>query len=168
MIIKEFLPNPAISDKEGEYIKILNDSAVSVDLNGWQIKDAAGKTYKLSGNLAAGQELLLPYSQTKISLNNAGEKLFLYDSAGKLVDELGYSGQASEGQIINKSQQLTIDQKTSDKMTTDIFTSTNDLMTNNSITRDIIFIDFLIAVILAGLGLYIILELEKKLEIKLW
>lgn len=150
------MPNPAGSDKEGEYVKILNDGNAAVLLNGWQIKDAAGKTYKLSGNLAAGQELLLPYSQTKISLNNSGEKIFLYDSAGKLVDELGYSGQTSEGQVITK-QQATIGQITNNPISNYQFPITNFL-----------FLDFLTAAILAALGLHIILQLEKKLEIKLW
>ena len=166
MIIKEFLPNPAGNDKEGEYLKIFNDGETVVFLNGWVIKDAAGKTFKLSGSLEAGQELLLPSSQTKISLNNNGENIVLYDVAGKLVDELAYTGQAKEGQIINKLQ-LTID-----KMT-------NDLNSEESIsypipnyqfliTKEFLFLDFLTAAILAALGLYIVLRLEKKLDIKLF
>ena len=109
----------------------------------------------LNGELAADQELVLTYFQTKISLNNNGEKLFLYDSTGKLIDELGYSGQASEGQRIIKQQITTID----DKITTNQITNYQFPITSN-----VIFIDFLTAIILAGLGLYIIMQLEKKLQ----
>ena len=149
MVIKEFLPNPVGNDQEGEYIKVLNDSDSAVNLSGWQIKDAAGKIFRLNNKLAAGQELILPYSQTKISLNNSGEQLFLYDAAGKLVDELSYSGQAGEGQIITRNQKSII--------------SNYQL----PISR-MLFIDFLTAAILAALVLYLILQLEKKLEIKLF
>jgi len=155
MIIKEFFPNPVGNDQEGEYIKFFNDSAAAVNLSGWQIKDAAGKSFNLNGELAADQELVLTYFQTKISLNNNGEKLFLYDSTGKLIDELGYSGQASEGQRIIKQQITTID----DKITTNQITNYQFPITSN-----VIFIDFLTAIILAGLGLYIIMQLEKKLQ----
>lgn len=163
MKIKEFLPNPVGSDKEGEYIKLFNNGQQPISLSGWFIKDASGKTFKLSGELGAGQELILKSLETKISLNNNGEQIFLYDNFGKLVDKLSYSGQASEGQVITKQQITTIDNKT----TTDILDSNINSITNYSITN-FLFLDFLTAAILAALSLYIILELEKKLEIELF
>ena len=102
MLIKEFLPNPIGQDADGEYIKLFNDGNLPVNLAGWSVKDASGKTFNLSGSLDGGKELLLPYLQTKVSLNNNGEQIFLYDNAGKLIDELSYSGQAEEGKIIYK------------------------------------------------------------------
>ena len=182
MIIKEFLPNPVGNDKEGEYIKLFNDSDSAVNLSGWQIKDASGKSFKLSGGLAGWQELSLPYSQTKISLNNNGEKLFLYDATGKLVDELGYTESAREGEIIGRGRR-TEERKTIEQLTNKPgeatsksiqnnqllnYPITNNSITNNLITEEFLFITFLTAAILAGLGLYIILQLEKKLEIKLF
>ncbi|MBI4992397.1 MAG: lamin tail domain-containing protein [Candidatus Harrisonbacteria bacterium] len=169
MQIKEFLPNPVGSDKEGEYIKILNDGNTSVLLDGWKLKDASGKIFNLSGNLESGLALTLPYSETKISLNNNGEQIFLYDDTGKLVDELSYSGQASEGQIINKSQ-MTGNQTTDDNMVLNNTLAISEPITNYQflITNNFFFINFLIAVILAGLGLYIVLQLEKRLDTKLF
>lgn len=164
MTIKEFLPNPIGNDKDEEYILLFNDGA-SVSLGGWKIADAAGKEFFLKGNLESGQELRLPYSETKISLNNNGEKIFLYDTAGSLIDELSYSGRASEGQIIGKLQ------TTNKQMTNEKLMPNSALISNNSISssqpsisKNVIFIDFLIATILAGLMLYIILQLEKKLN----
>ena len=162
MIIKEFLPNPIGKDTEGEYIKLFNDGSEAVLFNNWILKDASGKVYKLFGSLEVSKELTLPYSQTKIALNNNGEQIFLYDSAGKLADELSYSGQASEGQII-KYQASGIK-----------YQELNEMIFNSPITNyqlpvaKIIFLDFLTAAILAALGWYLILELEKKLNIKIF
>jgi hypothetical protein len=159
MVIKEFLPNPVGSDKKGEYIKLFNDGGNIVSLSGWQIKDASGKTFNLSGDLSAGKELILPYSKTKIALNNNGEQVFLYDNAGKLVDKLDYIGQAEEGQIITRimNNELGI-----------MEIEYGQLNNNRNNWQQVIFIDFLTAAILAALGLYIILQLERKLNIKLF
>lgn len=98
MVIQEFLPNPVGKDADGEYIKLFNDGQAVVNLNGWKIKDAGGKIFKLDGySLDPQKELVLDYAVTKIFLNNDGETLFLYNSAGSLIDEKGYSGKAEEG-----------------------------------------------------------------------
>lgn len=167
MQIKEFLPNPVGSDKEGEYIKLFNDSQQPASLSGWIIKDASGKTFKLSGELNSGQELLLKYSDTKVALNNNGEKIFLYDAGGKLTDELGYTGQASEGRVINKKLAIPTPEEVG---TPTESVGASHLITNSRllISKNVIFIDFLTAAILAGLSLYIVLQLEKKLDIKLF
>ncbi len=161
MIIKEFLPNPIGDDKEGEYILLLNGKS-EISLAGWKIKDASGKEFLLKGNLGAGQGLRLTYIETKISLNNNGEKLFLYDADGNLIDELGYSGQATEGQIINKLQ---IANK---QITDENLNLPNTFIAGNSITRSAIFLDFITSGILAAIGLYILVQLEKKLNQKLF
>lgn len=154
MTIKEFLPNPIGNDKDGEYILILNDGP-SVSSDGWKIKDLSEKEFLLKGSLDVGQEIKLFYSQTKISLNNNGEKLFLYDANGNLADELGYSGQASEGQIITK-RLATSEVATNQE-------AENGYPVNPQITK-VFFLDFLTAGILASVGLYIVLQLEKKLN----
>lgn len=159
MIIKEFLPNPVGDDKEGEYIKLLNDGNKQINLSGWSVKDASGKTFRLSGFLDAGQELVLPYSQTKIALNNDGEQVLLHDAAGNLVDELSYTGKAIDGQLIAR--------KTTSELASAPEQVPNYPTHNYSLAGGVIFLNLLSAVILAGAGLYIILQLERKLEIKL-
>ncbi|MDD5547911.1 MAG: lamin tail domain-containing protein [Candidatus Pacebacteria bacterium] len=160
MIIKEFLPNPVGSDKEGEYIKIFNDGDIAVILKDWQIKDASGKAYELNGALDAGDEMNLPYLQTKITLNNNGEKIFLYNNAGKLIDELGYSGMAEEGMIIQR--------KIAGDKQQEIKDVAGGRINYQPISGKIFFLDFLTAGILAGLALWLILKIEENTETKLF
>lgn len=103
MIIESFLPNPIGKDVQGEYIVLRNNEPATINLSGWQIKDAKGKVFHLRGELPAGEALLLPYNLTKISLNNNGETVYLYNVSGLLIDELSYVGSAIEGAIITKN-----------------------------------------------------------------
>lgn len=108
MVIKEFLPNPAGKDQDGEYVTLRNDTRAAVNLDGWKVKDASGKAHTIRGKiLGAGEELTLPYAQTKITLNNSGETIQLLSAAGELVDELSYSGSAVEGRVISHVRELT-------------------------------------------------------------
>jgi len=76
VLIKEFFPNPAGKDTEGEWIKLFNNGDAGVDLAGWQIKDASGKAFIFSAGadanniISAGGTLTLDYKITKISINN--------------------------------------------------------------------------------------------------
>lgn len=154
MIVKEFLPNPVGPDKEGEYIKILNDTDNSINLSGWKIKDASNKIFGLSGDIKSKEEIILPYSKTKITLNNNGEEIALLNSEGELINTLIYSGKAEEGRIIT-NQKIETDRKD--------FESVGIL--NQEVlkpTKLVFFTDFLIAFILGLVVVYVILQLEKK------
>jgi len=109
MVIQEYLPNPVGKDAEGEYIKLYNDGDQAVFLNGWRVEDARGKSFNLQGQLAPGGELVLPYQQTKITLNNKNESLFLYNASGELASELSHSGTAKEGAVIIKNNPALIE-----------------------------------------------------------
>jgi hypothetical protein len=91
IIISELLPNPAGSDTAGEWIELHNTGDVVQSLAGWSLKDASGKTYAFTTeSVPARGFLVLPYSTTKISLNNSGDTIFLYDGSGALVDSFAY------------------------------------------------------------------------------
>jgi len=160
MIIKEFLPNPIGADKDGEYIKILNDADVAVNLSGWKISDASGKTFNLSGIVKPKEEIKLLYSQTKIPLNNTGESVFLFNSKGILVDELSYTGTAEEGRVILKQEIVKVD---------DGFVS-GQIINNNfgPALGKILYIDLFLALILGVVAVYAILQIEKKFDKKLY
>lgn len=108
IIISEFLPNPAGKDTEGEWVKLFNNGDTAVNLNGWQIKDASGKAFIFSATnkniIAGGETLTLNYKTTKISLNNNGETIFLYDKSGKLMDKAEYIGTAADGKIYVRAE----------------------------------------------------------------
>lgn len=120
MIISEFLPNPIGKDTDGEWIKLFNDAVVTVNLDGWQIKDASGKTFSFKQTaINPGEYLTLDYKTTKISLNNNGETLFLYNASGNLVDKAEYAGSAVEGKNLirqNNGQFVFVGQTTKEKI----------------------------------------------------
>jgi len=49
--------------------------------------------------------LTLPYSKTKITLNNNGETLSLYSPRGELAFKISYSGKANEGMSFARAGQ---------------------------------------------------------------
>jgi hypothetical protein len=105
MVISEFLPNPVGKDTEGEWLKMLNNKEKEINLSGWRLKDASGKTYTFGNQkISAGESLILDYKTTKISLNNNGETLFLFDAGGNLIDKIEYIGSAPEGKIFTKEE----------------------------------------------------------------
>lgn len=163
MIIKEFLPNPVGVDKDGEYIKIFNDADKAVNLAGWRISDASKKSFNLSGTLDSKKELTLFSSQTKISLNNNGETIFLYSEKGELVDKLGYSGTAEEGRIM--INQKVLDPKTTETRFVDGEVLNKDLLPLNG---RMIFTDLFLAAALGLAAVYVILQTEKRLDQKLF
>ncbi|MCL5017062.1 MAG: lamin tail domain-containing protein [Patescibacteria group bacterium] len=160
MIIQEFLPNPVGADNAGEYIKIFNDGDKAVNLAGWKISDASNKSFSLSGTIQPGGNLSLPYSQTKISLNNNGETISLFDAKGALVDKLGYSGVATEGKLITHQKT-----ETAEVGFTNGEVLNQRLMPSNG---KMIATDLFLALILGLVAVYVILQLEKRLDIKLF
>lgn len=97
IIINELLPNPQGSDEENEWIELKNISNKTVDLTGWEISDASGKSAKLTRDkygslfINPGDFFLLRRTQTKISLNNNGDTIYLKNK-GKVIDSVDYTG----------------------------------------------------------------------------
>lgn len=155
MIIKEFLPNPVGADKDGEYIKIFNDSDKAVNLAGWKISDASKKEFSLSGAINSKEELALFSTQTKISLNNNGESISLTDPNGILIDQLAYTGVAEEGKAIAKQE---------------IAIAGSEFENGQVLNKDfsssigkILALDVFLGIVLGLIAVYAILQLEKKL-----
>ncbi len=104
LYLKELYPNPPGSDAGQEWIKIGNDGEETMSLVGWKLKDASGKVYIFKDGYILGKsDLVVKSSQTKISLGNKGDEVFLYDFDGRLADSLSYGGDAREGAIISKT-----------------------------------------------------------------
>src|SRR3989344_4357061 len=151
MIIKEFLPNPIGKDTEGEYIKILNDSATDVNLNGWSIKDVSGKSFTFNSQLIkAKQELAINYKTTGINLNNTGETIYLLDNRGQLIDQLSFSGASKEGQVITKNTPGLLEQ----------FPEPPAMIDDAASPASFWLINILSAIILASMAVYIVKALN--------
>lgn len=98
--IKELIPNPVGSDVGKELIKLINQSEEKVNLDRWKLSDFGGKNFLFTNKfILPQQELELKNSETKISLNNDGDTITLYNATGDKVDVLSYN-QAYEGEII--------------------------------------------------------------------
>ena len=97
MLINEFLPNPAGKDTSGEFIELWNNSHSRVSIEGYVLKDGGGKKYVLHGELGPNAYVSLPYSITKINLNNTGDAMYLFNAVGQLIDTTEYLLQAKEG-----------------------------------------------------------------------
>ncbi len=98
--LNELMPNPT-GDDSAEYIELFNYGNEVVKLVGWAIGDESS-TKRLDAitaeqKCAAGDYLVLYRSQGSISLNNDGDKVYLFGPGGEVVDEVSYQDVA-EGQ----------------------------------------------------------------------
>ncbi|HBB37363.1 MAG: Collagenase [Candidatus Moranbacteria bacterium GW2011_GWC1_45_18] len=90
--INEILANPKDGSAD-EYIEIVNGESGPVDLHGWMIRDdsKSGKyVFKEHVEIGPGGYLALYKSESKISLNNSKESVYLYNPAGKIVSSASY------------------------------------------------------------------------------
>lgn len=89
--LSELYPSPA--DGEEEFIELHNASNTSVDLAGWSISDASGKTFTLPADdstISAGGYRAFPFSQTKIYLNNDSDTVTLWRPDASSADTTTY------------------------------------------------------------------------------
>lgn len=109
IIITEIMLNPdAVSDANGEYFEIYNNTASTVDINGWAIKDAGGVSHTINNggalDIVSGGYLVLGrnsdsgtnggvtvnYAYSGFSLTNSEDEIILESSSGNEVDRVEY------------------------------------------------------------------------------
>ena len=99
----EFLPHPKNIDWNGdgilgssdEWIELVNLSQGELNLDGWAISDKSGKTFGLNGIISAGQYLIVENKNSKISINDDGDTLFLRDPEGSIIDQVAIPSSSS-------------------------------------------------------------------------
>jgi len=105
IVINEVLPAPTGIDEDNEWIEIYNKNDFAVDLFNWKIYDTEGKItqyiFPLNTKIEPGGYLVLRRPQTKIILNNSGDRLVIYNPSGIVVDEVTYKG-TKIGQAYNR------------------------------------------------------------------
>jgi len=156
MLISKFFPNPVGKDTEGEFIELFNDSASQINLSGWKLKDASGKTFVFKNQIIrADEHLQLDYKTTKITLNNDAETIFLYDSSGNLIDKAEFSGPAPEGKIFSRENtQLNALEAA------EITPNNSSTIINTSINSTGLLIGLFIALTLASLSIFILRKID--------
>jgi len=111
IVISEILPNPNVG--ESEFIELYNPTNQDVNISGWKLQDASGKTYVITVLdleeitiaemdqeviLKPNQYLLLEYPVTNIRLNNSGgEEVKLLDITDTVIDTVAYTSSAKQG-----------------------------------------------------------------------
>jgi predicted amidohydrolase len=106
VVITEFMADPsAVTDANGEWVELYNADTATVDLSGWQIKDASSTTtIGSSVTIAPGKYIVLGKNTTTStnggvtmagalsnwSLSNTSDSILLYDSANTLIDQVAY------------------------------------------------------------------------------
>src|SRR3989344_6836268 len=84
VVISEWLPNPAGNDAKGEWVEVLNIGYSPVDLTGWRLTADGKKLFTLHGTLDPGAYLVVPRTESKLTLKNIDGRMALYDASGPL------------------------------------------------------------------------------------
>lgn len=98
LLLSEILPNPTGSDTQNEWIEIFNPNEEPVDLKDWTLEDASGKKFIFSGSSLLNSQEYKIFSRpfTGITLNNTGEKIFLFNPLQEKISSLEFTTSAKE------------------------------------------------------------------------
>lgn len=102
--LNELLPVPGKVDWDGdkkvtvkdEWIELTNASRRAIDISGWSLEASSGRAAKRvfriprRTTLPAGGFLVFYDKQTKLSMEDTGGQVSLYNATGKLVDSVRY------------------------------------------------------------------------------
>jgi len=115
--INEFMPNPLASDQKNEWIEIINTGDVAVNLGNWQLDDDEGgsKPYVIpdSVNLEPQTPLLIPITDSKISLANKEDAVRVLNFDDEVIDEVSYQDAGDDMAYAR----ISIEQNTNDSPT---------------------------------------------------
>jgi PKD repeat protein len=98
VVISEIMADPDGPDQEGEFIELHNTGPSAVDLAGWSLADATEKKFKIKEDvIEAGKYKIFRRPETKIALNNGGDKVILFAPDGSLNQSVAYEKALSGG-----------------------------------------------------------------------
>lgn len=103
IVINEVFPDPAEKGDVGEFIELYNPLSDTVDLSGWEIRDAStsGKyTFPSGAKIGSLNYLVITDEDFTFSLNNGKEALSLYDTEQRIVHTVSYD-KTKEGVTFN-------------------------------------------------------------------
>ena len=91
------LVNPKGADRGDETVTLLNTTPDAIDLTNWTIADKANNRQTLDGDLAGGGIRQVQLS-ARVSLNNTGDTITLFDATDKQIDQVSYRREAVQEQ----------------------------------------------------------------------
>lgn len=97
--IASLLPNPAGDEFQNERVSIRSTSGATVDLSGWQLRDASGNVWPLGGLVQPDQTVPVTRLGRAMSLNNDGDTVELVEPGGTVVHSIAY-GRTAEGVVL--------------------------------------------------------------------
>lgn len=101
VVINEFVSDPV--DEEKEWIELYNATNRIIPLDGWTVEDASKTETRLSGTLGTlGNERFFVIENPKGSLNNAGDRIVLFNQNHESIDDVSY-GNFNDGNIQNNA-----------------------------------------------------------------
>lgn len=92
IVVNELVSDP--EEGEEEWVELYNNTSEEIDLEGWYLQDGSGAKTSLRGIIRS--KLFVVIEKIKGNLNNAGDKLGLFDVTGKLINLVVY-GNWDEG-----------------------------------------------------------------------
>jgi Lamin Tail Domain len=99
--IRALLPNPEGPDEGREQVTIGNETAETVDLAGWLLRDRAGNRFALEGVIPAREQLTITMREFAMPLNNSGDDVSLLDPQGQVRHHVSYTAtQAGSGAVV--------------------------------------------------------------------
>ena len=99
VIIVSVLPNPGGDERTDEQATLRNDSASIVQLTGWRLRDAAGRTWTLTGTLPPNGTVTISRDGQPMALNNDGDTIDLIDAHDRVIDRAVYYD-ADQDQVV--------------------------------------------------------------------
>ena len=109
VVITEVMPNPStVSDSYGEWFEIFNLDSLTINLNGWIIRDEGIDSHIISstieiqpgeymvlgrnGNESVNGGYVSDYTYSAFALANSNDEIILLDQDDKVVDDISYGG----------------------------------------------------------------------------
>jgi len=103
VLLNELMINVSGEDSQGEWVELVNLEDREVNLIGWQIADLKDNYLFSEDTLLAAQEyLVVSRAESKITLNNSEDNIYLLNPKGEIVSGVSYPKAAEDFSFARK------------------------------------------------------------------
>ena len=88
IVVNEFVVNDGSAGQGDDWVEIYNKTGASIDITNWTLRDTTGIFHTFSGFINANDYIATPLFNNR--LDNGGDKIYLFDNLGSLVDGISY------------------------------------------------------------------------------